>query len=162
MIARGPILIAATALLFAAPLAARPAAPHTPAVGSAERTAIIQTLRWHPDARFTFRHLRVWRSGDRAIAYAEGDNGLIGGFKIILTRDGEAGWREVWAEGDGGSDSCVAGARHYAWAIKLIQSYHVAPDALVPGIVRQTRELERMAKSDPDLQCVGDLDGGPA
>jgi hypothetical protein len=154
-------LIAATALLFAVPLAAKPATPHTPAVGSAERTAILETLRWHPDARFTFRHLRVWQDSERAIAYAEGDNGLIGAFKIILTRDSKAGWRTVWAEGAGGSASCIAGARHYGWAMKLIRSYRVAPDALFPGITKQTRELERMAKSEPDLQCVGDLEGGP-
>ena len=157
---RAPLL--ATALLFAAPLTASEAAPHTPAVGSAERAAIIQTLRSHPDLRFTFRHLRVWNDGDRAIAYAEGDNGVIGGFKIILTRDGKAGWREIWGEGDGGSDSCVAGARHYRWAVELIQSYHLAPDRLFPEITAQTRKLELMAKSDPDLQCVGDLEGGPA
>ena len=161
MISRGLAPMAAAAVLFTVPLAAKPASPYTPAVGSAERTAIIQTLRWHPDARFTFRHLRVWHSGGRAIAYAEGDNGLIGGFKIILTRDGQSGWRDVWAEGDGGSDSCVAGARHYGWALKLIQSYRVPADALIPGITARTRELERMAKSDPDLQCMGDLEGGP-
>ena len=159
---RAGALIVASALLFAAPLAAKSAAPHTPAVGSAERTAIIQTLGTHPDLRFTFRYLRVWNDGDRAIAYAEGDNGVIGGFKIILTRDGKTGWREVWGEGDGGSDSCAAGVRHYRWAMELIQSYHIAPDALVPGIAAHTRELERKAKSDPDLQCVGDLEGGPA
>ena len=159
---RAGALIVASALLFAAPLAAKSAAPHTPAVGSAERTAIIQTLRTHPDLRFTFRHLRVWNDGNRAIAYAEGDNGVIGGFKIILTRDGKIGWREVWGEGDGGSDSCAAGARHYRWAMELIQSHHITPDALVPGIAAHTRELERKAKKDPDLQCVGDLEGGPA
>jgi hypothetical protein len=157
---RVPVL--ATALLFAAPLAARTAAPHTPAVGSAERNAILDTLRSHPDFRFTFRHLRVWHEGDRAIAYAEGDNGAIGGFKIILTRDGTADWRTIWGEGDGGSDSCVAGAHHYRWAVALIQSYHVAPDRLFPGITKQTRELERMAKHDPEFQCTGDLEGGPA
>ena len=161
MIARWQAPIAAMAMLIAVPLAAKPATPYTPAVGSAERTAVIRALRWHPDARFTFRHLRIWHSGDRAIAYAEGDNGLIGGFKIILTRDGKSGWREVWAEGDGGSDSCVAGARHYGWALKLIQTYQIAPDALVPGITKQTAALDRMATKDPELQCVGDLSGGP-
>lgn len=157
-----PTPVLATALLFAAPLAAENASPHTPAIGSAERAAIIQTLRTHPDLRFTFRHLRVWYDGNRAIAYAEGDNGVIGGFKILLTRDGKAGWRQVWGEGDGGSDSCAAGARHYGWAMELIQSYHTLPDELFPGITAQTRELERMAKDDPELQCVGDLEGGPA
>ena len=156
---RAPLL--ATALLFAAPLTASEAAPHTPAVGSAERNAILDALRSHPDFRFTFRHLRVWRDGTRAIAYAEGDNGAIGGFRIILTRDGKANWRTVWGEGDGGSDSCAAGVRHYAWAATLITSYHIAPDRLFPGITKQTREFERAAKKDPELQCTGDLEGGP-
>lgn len=157
----GRTLLLATALLCAVPLAARDASPLTPAAGGAERTAILEALRTHPDMRFTFRHLRVWHDGNRAIAYAEGNNGVIGGFKSLLTRDGETGWRTVWAEGDGGSDSCAAGARHYGWAIALIRSYHVAPDRLFPGVTRQTRDLERMAKTDPDLQCVGDLEGGP-
>ncbi|SEH18702.1 hypothetical protein SAMN05428974_2939 [Sphingopyxis sp. YR583] len=156
---QAPLL--ATALLLAAPLAASQATPHTPAVGSAERKAILDALRSHPDFRFTFRHLRVWQDGDRAIAYAEGDNGVIGGFKIILSRDGDAGWRTVWGEGDGGSDSCAAGARHYAWAVTLIASYHIDADKLFPGITDQTREFERMAKEDPELQCTGDLEGGP-
>ena len=155
-------LVMATALFFTVPLAARDATPYTPAVGSPERKAIIETLRTHPDLRFTFRHLRVWHDDDRAIAYAEGDNGVIGGFKIILTREGKTGWREVWGEGEGGSDSCAAGARHYRWAMKLIQSYRVLPDGLFPGITKQTRELETTAQKDPELQCTGDLEGGPA
>ena len=156
---RAPLL--AMTLLFVAPLAAKEASPHTPAVGSAERNAILDALRTHPDLRFTFRHLRVWHDGARAIAYAEGDNGAIGGFKIILARDGMTGWRVVWGEGDGGSDSCAADARHYAWAAALITSYHVAPDRLFPDITKQTGELEKMAKADPELQCTGDLEGGP-
>lgn len=159
---RAGVLILASALLFVAPAAAKSTAPHTPAAGSAERTAIIQTLRTHPDLRFTFHYLRVWNDAGRAIAYAEGDNGVIGDFKIILTRDGKADWREVWGEGDGGSDSCAAGARHYRWAMELIRSYRLAPNALVPELAAQTRDLEHKAKSDPDLQCVGDLEGGPA
>jgi len=156
------VLAVAAGLCLTTPLAAGQAAPHTPSVGSGERAAILTALRTHPDLRFTFRHLRVWNDDKRAIAYAEGDNGVIGGFKVLLTRDGEAGWRVVWGEGDGGSDSCVAGARHYRWAVDLIQSYHALPDALFPGVTAQTRELERMAKDDPDLDCVGDLEGGPA
>jgi hypothetical protein len=156
---RFPVLTAG--LLFAAPPAARDASPLTPAIGSTERAAILEALRAHPDMRFTFRTLRVWHDGERSIAYAEGDNGVIGGFKSILTRDGQIGWHIVWAEGDGGSDSCAAGARHYAWAIETIQSYHIAPDRLFPGVTRQTSDLARSAKSDPDLQCVGDLEGGP-
>lgn len=157
----GRILVLATALLCAAPLAARDASPLTPAIGSADRTALLDALRTHPDMRFTFRHLRLWRDGDRAIAYVEGDNGVIGGFKSILTREGRTGWRTVWAEGDGGSDSCRAGARHYGWAIELIGSYRIAPDRLFPGVTRQARDLERAAKRNPELQCVGDLEGGP-
>jgi hypothetical protein len=160
---RGLQLLAATMGLFlTAPLAAGQATPHTPPVSSAERTAILTALRTHPDMRFTFRHLRVWNDGSRAIAYAEGDNGIIGGFKIILTREGAAGWTVVWGEGDGGSNSCAVGARHYRWAVDLIASYHLLPDALSPGISEQTSELEQMAKDDPDSDCVGDLEGGPA
>lgn len=157
--ARG--LVLATALLCAAPLAAKDASPLTPATGSTDRAAILEALRSHPDMRFTFRYLRVWHDGDRAIAYAEGDNGVIGGFKSLLTRDAQTGWQTVWAEGDGGSDSCAAGARHYGWAVELIQSYHLAPDRLFPGVIKQTRDLEKAAITDPELQCVGDLEGGP-
>ena len=160
---RGLQLLAVIAGLFlTAPLAAGQATPHSPAVGSAERTALLTALRTHPDMRFTFRHLRVWNDGARAIAYAEGDNGVIGGFKIILTRDGATGWSVVWGEGDGGSNSCAVGARHYRWAFDLIASYHAQPDALFPGITAQTSELEQMAENDPDSDCVGDLEGGPA
>jgi hypothetical protein len=159
---RGLQLLAVIAgLCLTTPLAAGKATPHTPSVGSSERTVILTALRTHPDMRFTLRHLRVWNDGGRAIAFAEGDNGVIGGFKIILTRDGDAGWSMIWGEGDGGSNSCIAGARHYRWAIDLIASYHTAPDALFPGVTAQTRELERMAKEDPDSDCVGDLEGGP-
>lgn len=160
---RGLQLLAVVAGLFlTVPLAAGQTTPQTPAVGSAERTAILAALRTHPDMRFTFRHLRVWNDGGRAIAYAEGDNGVIGGFKIILTHEGAAAWSLVWGEGDGGSNSCAVGARHYRWAIDLIASYHAQPDALFPGITAQTSELEQMAKDDPDSDCVGDLEGGPA
>ena len=156
------LLIVTTGLFLTAPLAAGQATPHSPAVGSAERTALLTALRTHPDMRFTFRHLRVWNDGARAIAYAEGDNGVIGGFKIILTRDGAKPWSIVWGEGDGGSNSCAVGARHYRWAVDLIAAYHAQPDALFPGITSQTSELEQMAKDDPDSDCVGDLEGGPA
>ncbi len=160
---RGLQLLAVIAGLFlTAPLAAGQTTPHSPAVGSAERTALLTALRTHPDMRFTFRHLRVWNDGARAIAYAEGDNGVIGGFKIILTREGTAGWSVVWGEGDGGSNSCAVGARHYRWAFDLIASYRAQPDALFPGITAQTSELEQMADNDPDSDCVGDLEGGPA
>ena len=156
------LLIATTGLFLTAPFAAGQTTPHSPAVGSAERTTLLTALRTHPDMRFTFRHLRVWNDGARAIAYAEGDNGIVGGFKIILTRDGAKPWSIVWGEGDGGSNSCAVGARHYRWAFDLILSYHAQPDALFPGITAQTSELEQTAKDDPDSDCVGDLEGGPA
>lgn len=155
------VLAVAAGLCLTTPLAAEQAAPHTPSVGSGERAEILAVLRTHPDLRFTFRHLRVSNDGKRAIAYAEGDNGVIGDFKIILTREGAAGWSVVWGEGDGGSNSCAVGARHYRWAVDLIASYHTLPDALFPGITAQTRGLEQMAKDDPDSDCVGDLEGGP-
>lgn len=153
--------IAAPAVLAAAPLFAPQTTVYTPAVGSAERIAIIRTLKGEddPQPRYTFKHLRVFHGERRAIAYAEGV-GAIGGFQVILTRERNGPWRAVWGEGDGGSDSCVAGARHYEWALRLIRSYGVAPDTLFPGITARSRELKRMAIREPETQCVGDLDGG--
>ena len=158
-----PVLmgIAAPALLAAAPLMTSQNTVYTPRVGSAERTAIISTLKGgdDPRLRYTFKKLRVFHDGRRAIAYAEGEGG-VGGFQMILTREGNSPWRTVWGEGDGGSDSCAAGARHYEWALRLIKSYKVAPDALFPGITARTRELKRMAMREPETQCVGGLEGG--
>ena len=155
--------VVATLLALApAALAAAPAV-HTPAPGSAERTAIVETLHAgddSPQSRFTFRAFRVLSAGSRAIAYVRAE-GPVGTFQAILERDGQAGWRKVWGEGDGGSNSCAVGARHYAWAVRLLRTYTVTPDAIFPGVVAQTAELRRMAKTGPDLQCVGDLDGGP-
>ncbi|MGH6614971.1 hypothetical protein [Sphingomonas sp.] len=157
-----PRLLSAAAMVLAvAPAVAGPSSVYTPVVGSAERAAILKTLHGNDDPhfRFTFKRFCVVHDGQRAIAYVEGE-GAMGWFQSILTRDGKAAWRDVWGEGAGGSNSCVVGARHYAWAVRLITAYHVAPDALFPGITARTRELKRMAKTDPDLQCVGDLDGG--
>jgi hypothetical protein len=113
-----------------------------------------------PQSRFTFLAFRVLSAGPGAIAYVRAE-GPVGIFQAILKRDGRAGWRKVWGEGDGGSNSCDVGARHYAWALDLLRTYTATPDAVFPGIVLRTGELRRMAKTDPDLQCVGDLDGGP-
>ena len=149
--------------LVPAALAAPPAV-HTPAPGSPERTAIIKTLHAGDDrvqSRFTIRAFRVLSAGPGAIAYVRAD-GPIGTFQAILKRDGPAGWRKVWGEGDGGSNSCEVGARHYAWALHLLRTYTTTPDAIFPGIVVRTGDLRRMAKTEPDLQCVGDLDGGPS
>jgi hypothetical protein len=150
-------------LILASTASASSPAIYTPAPGSAERTAIVKTLHGgdeKPKFRFTFRQFRVVRAGSHAIAYVRGD-GPVGDFQAILEREGKAPWRKVWGESDGGSNSCESGARHYDWAIRLIRTYKVEPDAIVPGIVAQTQKLKRMAKTEPELQCVGDLDGGP-
>lgn len=159
--------IAGMAIATASPLPAlavtpRASAIYTPKVGSAERNALLAALRTHPAARFTFTHLRVRHSGSRAIAYAEGDNGITGSFRMLLVKQKGQSWRTVWGEGDGGSNSCANGARHYRWAMNLIRTYGIAPDALMPDITAQTQELEQQAKVDPELQCVGDIEGGPA
>jgi len=156
------VLLAAPMLIAAAPLVEQRRGVYTPPVGSAERTAIIRTLKGDGDAgsRYTFKRFHVFRQRDRAISYVEG-TGDMGGFQAILTREGNMPWRMVWSEGDGGSDSCAAGARHYEWAVRLIQSYGIAPDTLFPGVAARTRELKRMTASEPETQCVGDLDGGP-
>lgn len=157
-----PVMLIAAPLLLAAAAPSEPRnAVYTPPAGSAERIAIIRTLKGESDAglRYTFKRFHVFRQRGRAISYVEGEGG-IGGFQAILTREGNAPWRVVWSESDGGSDSCAAGARHYEWAVRLIGSYTAAPDRLFPGVSARTRELKRMAASEPDTQCVGDLDGG--
>ncbi len=155
---------AATLLALApAALAASPAV-HTPAPRSSERTAIVKTLHGGDDSaqsRFTFRAFRVLWADPGAVAYVRAE-GPVGTFQAILKRDGQAGWRKIWGEGDGGSNSCEVGARHYAWALQLLRTYTATPDAIFPGIVARTGELRRMAKAEPDVQCVGDLDGGPS
>ena len=151
-------------LAFATAALAAPLAVHTPAPGSPERTAIVKTLHAGDDSaqsRFTFRAFRVLSAGPGAIAYVRGA-GPVGTFQAILKRDGRAGWRKIWGEGDGGSSSCEVGARHYARALQLLRTYTANPDTIFPGIVARTGELRRMAKARPDVQCVGDLDGGPS
>ena len=159
--------IAGMAIATASPLPAQAATPRTPAVytpkvGSAERNALLAALRTDPVARFTFTQLRVRHSGNRAIAYAEGDNGITGGFRMLLVKQKGQSWRSVWVEGDGGSNSCADGARHYRWAMNLIRTYGIAPDALMPGITAETQKLEQQAKVDPEIHCVGEIEGGPA
>jgi hypothetical protein len=151
------------ALSLAPAALAAPPAVHTPAPGSPERITIVKTLHAGDDStqsRFTFRAFRVLSTGPGAIAYVRGE-GPVGTFQAILKRNGQAGWRKVWGEGDGGSNSCEVGARHYAWALQLLRTYTATPDAISPGIVARTGDLRRMAKTEPDVQCVGDLDGGP-
>jgi hypothetical protein len=141
---------------------AAPPTVHTPSPGSRDRTAIAKTLHAGSDSaksRFTFQTFRVFSAGPKAVAYVRGQ-GPVGSFQAILKRDGKAGWRKIWGEGDGGSNSCEVGARHYTWALQLLRSYTTTPDAIFPGIVARTRDLRRMAKTEPDVQCVGDLDGG--
>ena len=151
------------AVLAVAPAAAAAPNIYTPATGSAERTAIVKMLHAgddSPQSRFTFRQFRVVHAGPRAIAYVQA-TGPIGDFQAILQRTGSGSWRKVWGEGDGGSNDCAAGARHYAWAVRLLKTYPVSPDALFPGITARVAELQRMAKTEPETQCVGDLEGGP-
>jgi len=152
------------ALALARAALAAPPAVHTPAPGSPERTAIVKTLHAGDDSaqsRFTFRAFRVLLAGPDGIAYVRGE-GPVGTFHAILKHDVQAGWRKVWGEGDGGSNSCEIGARHYAWALQLLRTYTVTPDAIFPGIVARTGHLQRLAKMEPDVQCVGNLDGGPS
>ncbi|OAN57163.1 hypothetical protein [Sphingomonas sp. TDK1] len=160
---RLPVL-AVPLLLLAAAAPAPPRGIYTPAPGSAERRAIVATLHGaddRPAARFTFRSVRLFHKGPRAIAYVRG-TGAVGDFQALLERTGKTPWRKVWSVSDGGSNSCEAGARHYGWAVRRIRSYGLAPDSLLPGITRQARDLAHRAATEPDLQCVGDLDGGPA
>ena len=154
------MLLAATVTVAAA---AAPPAVHTPAPGSAERTAIVRTLHAgdaNARSRFTFRAFRVLASGPRAIAYVRAD-GPVGSFQALLQRDGRGAWHKIWGESDGGSNSCDVGARHYAWAARLLRTYTATPDAIFPGLVARTETLRRMARTAPGLQCVGDLEGGP-
>jgi hypothetical protein len=152
------------ALALLAPIAVNSSPTvYTPAPGGAERLAIVKTLHAgddSPRSRFTFRQFRVYGVGSRKVAYVRAE-GPTGDFQAILERKGQTGWRKVWGEGDRGSNSCAAGARHYSWALQLLLTYTASPDAIFPGLVARTDELKRLAKSDPDLQCVGDLDGGP-
>lgn len=135
----------------------------TPAPGSLERTAILKVLHHgdaRPEARFRIRDFRLVRNGPRAIAYVRGER-EVGAFHAILTQEARMPWREVWGEGDGGSNSCDTGARHYAWAVRLIRTFGIDPDMLFPGVIAKAQDLKQMAAGDPEMQCVGDLDGGP-
>lgn len=159
MIRSCTLALPALALLLTA------AAPglYTPPPGSAERRAIVKVLHHgddSPAARFTFDTFKVFHRGPRALAYVSGQ-GAVGAFEALLEQDAAGRWREVWGVSDGGTDSCEAGARHYAWAVRLIQGYGLAPDTLIPGITGLARDLARQAKIEPDLQYVGDLAGGP-
>lgn len=49
-----------------------------------------------------------------------------------------------------------------SWALQLLHTYTANPDTIFPGIVARTGDLRRMAKAQPDVQCVGDFDGGPS
>lgn len=159
-----PLALPLMALLLASAAPAPGPGLYTPAPGSAERSAILKVLHngeARPATRFTFRTFRVLHKGPRALAYVQG-SGEVGDFEALLEQRGTGAWRKVWGVSDGGSDSCAAGARHYGWAVRLIQGFGLAPDTLIPGITAQAQELARMAKTEPELQCVGDLDGGPA
>lgn len=155
------IFLCATTLLLQAPSEAAPAKVYTPATNSAEYSEILMALHGgdHADM-YSIKLMNVARaSGNRAIAYVEYE-GPIGGGHVIMARSGKGPWKDVWGEGDGGSDSCSAGAAHYAWAMKFIKGHGLKPDALFPDLTKQTADLKKQAKADPELQCVGDLSGG--
>ena len=155
------LVSASSLLLVLAP--AGGASVFTPAPGSVERRAILKVLHRgdaRPEARFRIRDFRVVRNGSRAIAYVRGERD-VGAFQAILTQEARMPWREVWGEGDGGSNSCDTGARHYAWAVRLIRTYSIDPDMLFAGVAAQAQKLKQMAADDPEMHCVGDLDGGP-
>ncbi|PTQ65001.1 hypothetical protein C8J45_102359 [Sphingomonas sp. PP-CE-3G-477] len=160
-----PSFLVSTATLLLALVLAPASGPavFTPAPGSPERAAILKVLH-HGDARsearFRIRDFRMVRNGPRAIAYVQGE-GEVGAFRSILTREARIPWREVWGEGDASSKSCGAGASHYAWAVHLIITYKIDPDLLFPGVAAQARKLRQMAAGDAEMQCVGDLSGGP-
>lgn len=161
------LIIAAALAVSASSLHAAPRGPITPKPGSAERTAILDALRvditYPYKIKFRVDILRTFRSKKGAIAYviAEPSKLEFDAGTYFLTQVGKGPWKQVWADTGGGSDSCAQGALHYAWAIELIRSYGIAPDALVPGITAQTKSFANQAKSDPDLHCTGDLEGGP-
>jgi hypothetical protein len=160
-------IIAGALAVCASSLHAGPRGPTTPRPGSAERTAILDALRedvtYPYPIKFRVDTLRMFRSKKGAIAYviAEPAQREFDAGTYFLTQSGTAPWKQVWADTGGGSDSCAQGALHYAWAMELIRSYGIAPDALVPGITAQTKSFATQAKSDPDLHCTGDLEGGP-
>jgi hypothetical protein len=156
------ILLCATPLSLQAPSDAAPAKVYTPATNSAEYSGILMALHGgdHADM-YSIKLINIAQaSGKRAIAYIDYE-GPVGGGHAIMARSGKGPWEEVWAEGDGGSNSCKDGAAHYAWALKFIKGHGVKPDALFPGLTKETADLQKQAKADPELQCVGDLSGGP-
>ena len=65
-----------------------------------------------------------------------------------------------WFGGASVSTERMTGA--ISWALQLLHTYTANPDTIFPGIVARTGDLRRMAKAQPDVQCVGDFDGGPS
>lgn len=167
LLALGMMLLGDAAFARApAPRAAsQSVAVYTPAPGNAERTAILDALRGADGQNLRFRvdTLRVHRSAIGAVAYvvATPSRDQFDGGEYIVERRGGGPWRRVWADTGGGSGSCAAGARYFNWAIALFTRHGVAADAMVPGITAQARQFAKAAQRDPDLQCVGDLSGGP-
>jgi hypothetical protein len=156
------LILCVAALLLHRPIEAAPPKVYTPSQNSAEYAQILQAIHGGEFAEmYKITLVNVARaSRQRTIAYVEYE-GPIGSAHAIMTQYGKGPWEDVWGEGDGGSDSCKAGAAHYTWAVKFIKGHGVKPDALFPGLTQQTNELKQQAKADPELQCVGDLDGGP-
>jgi hypothetical protein len=156
------LILCVTMLMLPAPSQAAPPKVYSPAKNSAEYTNIMQAIHKGDHAEmYSATLIKVARaSRQRTIVYVQYE-GPIGSAQSIITQYRKGQWEDVWGEGDGGSNSCAAGAAHYAWAVKFIKDHGVKPDALFPGLTKRTAELQKEAKADPELQCVGDLDGGP-
>ena len=161
------LITAAVLAISASSLHAAPRGPTTPKPGSAERTAILDALRvgvtYPYKIKFRVDTLWMFRTKKGAIAYiiAEPSKREFDAGTYVLTQSGTEPWKKVRADTGGGSDSCAQGAHHYGWAVKLIRSYGAEPDALAPGITAQTQAFVKQAETDPELQCTGDLEGGP-
>ncbi len=153
-------LLLAMAFVGASPLTAGNAGVYTPKPGTPERRVLLDSIRSDSVFKFKVKTLRVFHGKASSIAYVLAE-GPVGFGHHILARTGTSSWVSIWGEGDGGSDSCANGVRHYAWAIKRIRSVGIAPDALFPGVSKRYREIVQEARESPGTHCVGDLDGGP-
>jgi hypothetical protein len=150
----------AVALVGASPLTAGTTGVYTPKPGTPERKAVLDSIRSDNIFKFKVKTLRVFHGKASSIAYVHAE-GPVGFGHNILTRAGKEPWVSIWGDGDGGSDSCANGVRHYAWAIKRIRSVGITPEALFPGVSKRYREIVHEAQVSPGTHCVGDLDGGP-
>jgi hypothetical protein len=151
-------LFTIAALLLATSASAQ--SVRTPPPGSPERRAVLDVVRAGPQARFTVRALRIVSARGRALAWVDGDNGVTGNVRYLLTRTGNAPWRDVWSEGDGGSSGCAIAVKHYEWGIALMRRFGTTPAALAPGYADTLAEMRETLANDGAVDCAGDLAGG--